>query len=426
MTLLVMVLAGLGFLALVMASIGLHELGHLVPAKLFGVKVTQYFVGFGPTLWSTRRGETEYGLKAVPLGGFCRLVGMYPPERTAARKGWLERFADEARGVEYDDITPADDGRLLYQQPWWQKVVVMAGGITTNALLAFVVLAAVNGLHGTWRPQLVAEAVSECVVPAGAARPCAAGDPEAPAHRAGVRPGDRVVSFNQTAVGDWAQLQDLIRANRDRPASVVVERDGRRVQLPAVPTVVTGVRDRLDPSRTVEAGFWGVTPSYRLERTGLASTAGDLWLQARRSVVSLVQLPVKVAHVAAAVVTGRDRDADGPVSVVGASRAAGEIAGSHDMGTGDKVASWFAMLASLNLFVALLNCVPLPPLDGGHIASALYEQCRRSLARLAGRPDPGPFDTARLLPVSYVVGGLLGVAGVILVIADLVSPVRVF
>ncbi|GAA1390642.1 M50 family metallopeptidase [Luteococcus peritonei] len=427
MTLLVTVVAALGFFALVMASIALHEVGHLVPAKLFGTKVTQYFVGFGPTLWRLRRGETEYGIKAVPLGGYVRLVGMYPPARPGRRDSRLTRLADEARAVEYEQISPADEGRLFFQKRWWQKVVVMACGPLMNLLLAVLVLGTINAVHGQYRPQLVAEQVSECVVPAERAeRSCTAADPVAPSRAAGVRAGDRLVSLNGVALESWSQFSDLVRANGSGEARLVVERDGRTVELPAVPTVVTGMRDKLDPSRTVEVGFFGVTPRYQRERGGLATTASDLWLQTRQSVTALATFPVKVFNVGKDLATGQQRDANGPISIVGASRAAGEIASTQRLSTGDKIASWFGMLASVNLFVFLLNCVPLPPLDGGHIAGALYEALRRAVARLLGRPDPGPVDTARLLPVSYLVGGFLLVAGLVLILADVVSPVKLF
>lgn len=429
MSLVVTVLAAIGFFALIMASIALHEIGHLVPAKLFGVKVTQYFVGFGKNLWRTRRGETEYGIKLLPLGGYVRLVGMYPPRRAGAlgSRGPLARLADDAREVEYEDISPADEGRLFHQKPVWQKVIVMAGGPLMNLLLAFVILGGINAIHGQYRTQLVADQVSECVVPATRSdRTCREGDPAAPSRAAGIRPGDRILSFNGVRPESWDELSDLIRANGAGPAALVVERDGQRITLPSTHTIVTGMRDRLDPSKTIEAGFLGVTPRAELERGGLAVTAEDLWLQTRRSVTALGTFPVKVWNVATDMVAGHQRDANGPVSIVGASRAAGEIAGSHQLTTGDKIASWFAMLASVNLFVCLLNCIPLPPLDGGHILGALYEGLKRGGARLLGRPDPGHVDTARMLPVAYGVGGFLALAGAVLILADLISPIKLF
>ena len=255
---------------------------------------------------------------------------------------------------------------------------------------------------------------------------CRPDDPVTPAATMGLRKGDRIVSFNGQRVGEWGELIDLIRANLDRPATVVVERDGRQVTLPSTPTVITGVQDKLNPSKRVEAGFLGVTPVQQRVRTGPVGTAQDMWLMTRQSVVGLANFPVKVWHVAADMVMGKPRDVNGPMSIVGASRAAGEIAAADRIPLGDRIASWFMMLGSVNLFVALLNLVPLMPLDGGHMAGALYEAVRRRLASLTGRPDPGHVDTAKMLPVAYAVGGFLVLAGGVLIIADIISPVSLF
>lgn len=428
MTVLVVIGAALLFFALIMASIALHEVGHMVPAKLFGVKVTQYFVGFGRTLVSWRRGETEYGFKLIPLGGYVRLVGMYPPAAARpGRVGPVTRLADAAREIEHDQIGPEDEGRLFYQKKTWQKLIIMFGGPAMNLLLAFLIIGGVNGLHGQYRPQLTVTTVSECIVPATREdRRCQPGDPASPAAQMGLRPGDRVVSFNGARVRDWGEFSDRIRDNRDAPATVVVHRGGRDLTLPTTNTVITGVPDRLNPGRRVEAGFLGVTPSYERQTTGPAGTAEDLWLMTKQSVVGLVNFPAKVLNVASDLVTGRPRDLNGPMSIVGASRTAGEIAATDQLPLSDRIASWFMMLGSVNLFVALLNLVPLPPLDGGHMAGALWEAWRRRWAAWRRRPDPGPVDMARLLPVAYAVGGFLVVSGAILVIADIISPVKVF
>jgi membrane-associated protease RseP (regulator of RpoE activity) len=150
----------IAFFLLVMASIALHEVGHLVPGKRFDVKTTQYFVGFGRTLWSWRKGETEYGIKLIPLGGYVRFVGMYPPSKNrpgqvrAARTGIFQSLADNARAAEWETIRPSDDGRLFYQKKSWQKVIIMAAGPTMNLLLAFAILLGVSATYGVYRSQL--------------------------------------------------------------------------------------------------------------------------------------------------------------------------------------------------------------------------------------------------------------------------------
>lgn len=425
MTVVLTVLFALLFFALIMASIALHEIGHLVPAKIFGVKVTQYFVGFGKTLWSRRRGETEYGFKAFPLGGYVRLVGMYPPEKPKHRKNWLDRFADQARAFEWEDIRPEDEGRLFFQKKTWQKIIVMLGGPMMNILIAFVLFLGINLFHGTYTPTLTVHNVSDCVIRSD--RPnqeCTEADPPTPAAAAGVEVGDVLVSFNGSELTSWEQMGDLIRANRDGEAQVVVERAGQRIQLPTVNTVLNHVPDRLDPSKMIEAGFFGVSPTSELVKGGPIATTRQMWTMTKQSVVALASFPVRVYNVAADLVTGQPRDVNSPLSIVGASRVAGEIGTTDKLGVTDKVVTWVSLLGSVNLFVALLNLVPLLPLDGGHVAGAIYEWLRRQAARLLGRPDPGPVDTAKGLPLTYLVGGFLLIGGLILILADIISPIR--
>lgn len=415
------------FFALIMASIALHEIGHLVPAKLFGVKVTEYFVGFGRKIWSTRRGETEYGVKWIPLGGYVRLVGMYPPARDDGKRSWLTRLADDARAAEWDEITPADEGRLLYQQKTWKKIVVMLGGPMMNVLLAFAIFLGINTLHGTYTSTLAVAAVSECVIAADRAdRTCGPGDPPTPAMEAGVEEGDVITAFNGTELRSWDHLSELIRDNRDGPASVTVLRDGRPLELPTVNTRLNHVADRLDPTRTVEAGFFGVSPTTELTRHGPLETLDQMWMMTKQSTVALASFPVRIYNVAEDLVLGKPRDINSPISIVGASRVAGEISVSDQLSTPERVATWFSLLGSVNLFVALLNLVPLLPLDGGHVAAAIYEWFKRRLHRLLGKPDPGHVDTAKGLPVIFVVGGFLLLGGLVLIVADVISPMSLF
>ncbi len=432
MELVIYIAGALVFFALVMASIGLHEIGHLIPGKLFGVKTTQYFIGFGKTLWSRRRGETEYGVKAVPLGGYVRFVGMFPPSKErpgqvrAGRTGLFQAMADNARAAEWYDIRPEDEGRLFYQKKSWQKLIIMAGGPMMNILLAFLILLGVTATYGVNRSQLMIAVVPECIVTAGTADTSCNGKPPSPAARSGIKPGDTIVSFNGRAVSSWDQVSGLIRANLDRPAAIVVRRDGQQVALTPVSTVITGVADRYDPAKRVAAGFFGVQPVVERERGGPVAVVEDMWTMTRQTAVALVDFPVKVYYTAANLVAGKPRDVYGPMSILGASRAAGEIASTDQIGAPTKVASLFTVLGSVNLFVALFNFVPLLPLDGGHIAGAIYEALKRGLARLLRRPDPGHVDTARMLPVAYLVGAVIAISGFVLIIADVIDPIRLF
>jgi membrane-associated protease RseP (regulator of RpoE activity) len=424
--------AAIGFFVLVMASIGLHEIGHLVPGKLFGVKTTQYFVGFGRTLWSRRRGETEYGLKAIPLGGYVRFVGMFPPSKDrpgqvrAGRTGLFQSMADNARAAEYVDILPEDEGRLFYQKKSWQKLIIMAGGPLMNIALAFLILLGVTATYGVNRSTLTIAGVPDCIVAADATDRSCTGKPPSPAAQSGIRPGDTIVAFNGRPVSTWDEVSVAIRTNLDKTAALTVLRDGERVELTPVNTVITGVPDRYDPAKRVAAGFFGVLPVVERQRGGPVAVVSDMWTMTKQTAVALVAFPVKVYYTAANLVTGKPRDVYGPMSILGASRAAGEIASTDQIGAPAKVASLFTVLGSVNLFVALFNFVPLLPLDGGHIVGAIYEGLKRALSRLLRRPDPGPVDTAKMLPVAYLVGSIIAISGVVLILADILDPIRLF
>lgn len=432
MTLLLFVLGVLVFTLGVAASIGLHELGHMVPAKRFGVKVTQYFVGFGRTVWSRRRGETEYGVKAVPLGGYVKLVGMLPPAAgdptgrpRQATTGMFSQLISDARDAEAEHVSPGDEDRLFYRLPVWKKVVVMSGGPLVNIAIAFTLFAGLFGLYGTLEPTTTVGSVATCVVSqAEAQRQCTESDPVAPAAQAGLRPGDRIVSFNGEPVSSWDEVVTLVRDNRDGRAVIGYERDGRRLTT-TTSTTVNKVRS-LDGDETfVEAGFLGVESTRVRERHGLLFTVEQMGVMTKDVVVALGQLPVKVWGVAQAVVGVEERAQDSPVSVVGAGRIAGEVTSDETNPWADRVAFLVGLLAGLNLFIGMFNLVPLLPLDGGHIAGALYEGLRRQWARVRRRPDPGFVDVAKLLPVAYVVAGVLLVMGVVLIAGDLVAPVSI-
>ena len=437
MTVLTYALGVVLFVVGVAVSVGLHELGHLVPGKLFDVKVTQYFVGFGRTLWSRRRGETEYGVKAVPLGGYVKLVGMLPPgpetvigqrssdaPRTVRRSGTgiFSQLMSDARAAEYDLVEPGDEDRLFYRLSWWKKVVVMASGVMTNLVLAFLLFAVVFMGHGVPTATTTVEQVSRCVVATTVgqdARPCTAADPLAPASRAGIRPGDRIVSFNGRRIDDWRQLQRLIADNQTGPAVIGVDRDGARLTLRTSTTVSTTT----DAGRVTRRGFLGVVPASSYVRQGpgyvVSTMASGTW----QTVQALAHLPVKLYHVGRAAVGLEKRSVDSPMSVVGAGRVAGELTSAHQVPVADRFFNVLLLLAGLNLFLAMFNLVPLPPLDGGPIATTLFEAARRGIARLRHKPDPGFVDSAKLLPVTYVMAMLILVVSLVLVYADIVAPV---
>ena len=437
------------FVLAILASIALHELGHMVPAKRFGAKVTQYFIGFGPTVWSRQRGETEYGLKAIPLGGFVKIVGMLPPDAEDLGKvehdadgnrvltvrrsntGLFTQLIDDARAAEREHVRPGDESRLFYKLAPWKKIVVMAGGPTVNLLIAFFLFLLVFSTYGEKTLEAdagppVIETVSRCVIPyAEEGRDCRPSDPDAPAYEVGLRPGDVVTGFNGTPVTGWDQLKELIQANDDGRAVITYERDG----VPKEGTTSTTVEARptsMEDQTLRQVGFLGVTPTAHVETTrgGPIYTLREMGGMTVDTVEALATLPVKVWGVAKAIVGVEERAQDSPVSIVGGGRIAGETAAHEDFAVVEKLVFLVMLIGGFNFFIGMFNFIPLLPLDGGHIAGAAWEWLRRGVARLRGRPDPGYVDVAKLLPVAYVVASAILVMGVVLIVGDLVVPLH--
>jgi membrane-associated protease RseP (regulator of RpoE activity) len=411
-------------------SIALHEIGHLVPAKLFGVRVSQWMVGFGPTLWSRRRGETEYGIKWIPLGGYNRMIGMLPPAKGDApgtlrrtSTGPFQGLVESARGAALEEVRPGDEGRLFYSKPWWQKVIIMAGGPAMNFVLAAILLGIVLIGIGVPTPQPVVSTVARCYIPAAADRTtCQPGDPPSPAAQAGLRPGDRIVAFDGKRVDSWDELSGRIRAAGAGPATLLVQRDGTELTLRT--DLVSAERPRADdPARTETVGFLGIDAETARVRQGPAEVGQRMWDFTTLAATALVHIPDRMVKVWHAAFGGEARGADSPVGIVGASRLGGEIA-SADEPLPDRISMFVGLLASFNLAVGVFNLIPLLPLDGGHIAGALWEGIRKGFARLTRRPDPGYVDVARALPVAYTMAILMISMSVLLIYADIVNPVR--
>lgn len=421
------------------ASIALHEVGHLLPAKASRVRVTQYMVGFGPTLWSTRRGETEYGVKAIPLGGYIRMIGMLPPRRedpagTVRRSstGLLDQVSEDARAAALEEVRPEDADRVFYKLPVWRKVMIMLGGPLVNLLIAVVLLTGLLTLHGTAQPTTTVQAVVECVTDDPQATQCGPGDDPSPAAAAGLRPGDHIVEVAGAPVDSWQQVTDAIRSGGDHPLPLVVERDGERVELTAHPVlrerpkVVDGeVVERDGQPVTEEVGYLGASPAHEMVRQPLSAVppaVGDgLW----RTASVVFTIPARLWDVGQTVLGLEERDPNGPMSVVGVGRVAGEVTSSQELGLdwGERVAFWGSLLAGLNLALFVFNLVPLLPLDGGHVAGALWEGTRRAWARLRGLPDPGYVDVARMMPLATGMAVVLLGMSLLLVYADVVAPV---
>lgn len=424
----------LGVLIFVLAmviSIALHEMGHMVWAKRFGGKVTQFFVGFGNTVWSRRVGETEYGLKSIPLGGFVKIIGMLPPDKQGhlrqSNTGLFTQLISDARSAEWELIGPEDEPRLFYKMPWWKKVIVMAAGPTVNILIALFIFLGVFSTYGNpgdVRVLPVVDSLSACVVPyEESGRECAPGDPVSPAARAGLEKGDEIVSFNGAEVTSWEQLSGLIRANDDGEAAIGVVRDGEELTL-HTNTLVTARPNGADAENLTEVGFLGVSPTTELGSGGLLYTLDQMGEMTVRTVESLATLPAKVVDVGQAVIGLEERDPEGPMSVVGGGRLAGETTAHEAFPVKDKAVFLLMLIAGFNFFIGMFNFVPLLPLDGGHIAGALWEAIRRGWAKLWRKPDPGHVDVAKLLPIAYVVAGAFLIMSVVLIVGDLVVPIR--
>lgn len=433
MTTLMMILGIVVFAVGLLISIAWHELGHLSTAKLFGIRVPQYMVGFGPTLWSRRRGETEYGIKAIPLGGYIRMIGMFPPgpdgrieaRSTSPWRGMIE----DARSAAFEELKPGDETRLFYTRKPWKRVIVMFAGPFMNLILAVALFLTVLMGFGISQQTTTVSSVSECVIAQSENRDtCRDSDAPAPAAAAGLKAGDKIVSFDGVRTDDWNELSDLIRANPGKEVPIVVDRDGQDVTLHA--TIATNQVARKDSSgqivqgEYVSAGFLGFSAATGIVRQDFGDSV--VWMGERvgDAVDSLAALPSKIPALWDAAFGDGEREADSPMGVVGAARVGGEIF-TLDIPPTQQLAMALMLVAGFNLSLFLFNMLPLLPLDGGHIAGALWESLRRHLARLLRRPDPGPFDVAKLMPVAYVVAGIFICFTVLVLIADVVNPVRI-
>jgi membrane-associated protease RseP (regulator of RpoE activity) len=384
------------FVLALLISIMLHEAGHFVTAKKFGMKVTQFFVGFGQTVWSRRKGETEYGVKAIPAGGFVKILGM----------------------TELDDVDPADEPRTFRRHPGWQRAIVLAAGSFMHFALAFVLLfllAAGIGLAAASKSTSVG-AIDACV-PANVSAACTQRDPASPAKAAGLKAGDKIVAIAGTPVHSWNQMGKAIRRQpAGHQVAVTVDRHGR---LLTVHTKFAKIKGR-------SGSYLGVSPVVVFQRSSPLSAVSYAGSQFGQMLVGSAKVVASLPRAVPDLFSKNRANTPGGqvTSVVGAGDVTGQVLAAR-IGWQPKVGLVLLIVASLNIFVGAFNLLPLLPLDGGHLAVVIYERARAWLARLRGRPDPGPVDFRRLIPVSVGVFALLVGLGLLLIMADLVNPVHI-
>lgn len=386
------------FLVALLVSVGLHELGHFATAKKFGMKATRFFIGMGPTVWSRTRGETEYGLKAFPIGGFVKIIGM----------------------TSMEEVDPEDEPRALRRKPAWQRVIVLAAGSFMHFVLALVLLfglALTLGIENDNTTQL--GTISACVPASQHALTtgqCTTADPKSPASLAGLKVGDKVTSFDGVRVSSYTGLATAIKhVKAGATVPITVQRDGQTLTLHATLSSVQGR----------SGGFLGIAGTQVFDQAGplrAVTYAGSSFGQVVVNYAqALGQIPSALPYLFA-----KDRastPAGNLSSVVGDANVTGQVLNASALGWRPKVELIVMLIASLNIVVGVFNLFPLLPMDGGHIFAVFLERIRSRWARWRRRPDPGLIDYTKLLPVSFGLFAVIVALGVTLILADIVNPV---
>ncbi len=372
-----------------------HEYGHYITAKRYGMRVTEFFLGFGKRIWSTQRGETEFGIKAIPAGGYCKISGM-----------------------SVRDEMPADIAhRAFYKARTREKLVVLGSGSVLHFILGFLFLFILFTGVGVVKSLPIIQEVLPCVP---AKTECTSSDPISPAKQAGLLPGDEVVGINGVRNLDWSEISPVLRESAGKQISLVILRDGAEINI-----------DLVAATRTVDGedrGFIGIVNKYGLVKENPISAIGSSGEATAQlfvgSIKALIGLPQQIPTLIRQTFLGEERGTNGLVGIVGVARATGETASSSNLTMGEKIATFLLIIASLNIFVGIFNLIPILPLDGGHIAVALFEGARRQIYRIRGRTEPGKVDIEKLTPITVIVLVALIFLTALLLIADIFNPIN--
>ena len=391
-------------------SVALHECGHMIPAKKFGVYVPEFAVGFGPQIFGVKKGETTYSLRAILLGGYVRLVGMFAPARdgvkTTNRRG-KPTLAQEAREASMEEIPEGYGSRAFHLLHPAQKIIVMISGPLVNLFLSILFLSVALVGIGIPKASLTLSEVPQQLTTQGATV-------DAPAYAAGIRAGDTITGVNGSAVTSWEQMRQSIAGSQ---GSIDIDylRNGQLFHV------------NVDPLRSGDNVSIGVIAGTEYQSASVGTVASAVGETFTGTVSVVARLPIALWDVGRSIFTGAPRDSGGVMSVVGIGRIAADATSSDVTASSGgwmrSAALLLSILASLNMALFVFNLLPFPPLDGGHIVPAIYEWIRRGLARVRGRKVPPPVDTARLMPLTYTMGTILVAMTVLLMIADIVVPI---
>jgi len=387
----------LAFVIALLLSVMIHEFGHYITAKRYGMRVSEFFLGFGKRIWSFTRGETEFGIKAIPAGGYCRIEGMSAT----------------------DEMPPGEESRAFFKASSGRKLIVLGAGSFLHFVLGFIILLIIFAGIGTSKPTTTISEISACVPRINAA--CTESDPKSPALLSGLQAGDVITSLNGVPVNNWAKDVEIIRNSAGKEILIEIERNGQvqTISIIAATRVVDGK----------EYGFLGIVNGYELVRdapfTSIKNSAIVSWDFISGAVKAIISLPSKIPALWGATVSGADRDPNGLVGIVGVAQVTGQAASSEGLSTSERIQTFLLIIASLNFFVGVFNLLPILPLDGGHMAVAIADEVRAIVARIRGRARPEGINVNKLAPFTMVVFVLLAALTVLLLAADIINPIQV-